>query len=85
MTAYMLLAAAPSLDPASSSTEKYLGKQGDMEIRWSPAPHLIAAFNLAGFQPGGFFHHVGNNRPPIAANAGSDLQILIFETPCLTR
>jgi Alginate export len=58
------------LDPASSSTEKYLGKQGDMEIRWSPAPHLIAAFNLAGFQPGGFFDHVVNNRPPIAANAG---------------
>ena len=42
------------LDPANSSTAKYLGKQGDMEIRWSPAPHLIAAFNLAGFQPGGF-------------------------------
>jgi Alginate export len=58
------------LDPASSSTAKYLGKQGDMEIRWSPAPHLIAAFNLAGFQPGGFFNHVANNRPPIAANAG---------------
>jgi hypothetical protein len=41
-----------------------------MEIRWSPAPHFIAAFNLAGFQPGGFFDHVVNNRPPIAANAG---------------
>jgi hypothetical protein len=58
------------LDPASSSTTKYLGKQGDMEIRWSPAPHLIAAFNLAGFQPGAFFNHVANNRPPIAGNAG---------------
>ena len=58
------------MDPANSSTAKYLGKQGDMEIRWSPAPHLIAAFNLAGFQPGGFFNHVVNNRPPIAANAG---------------
>jgi hypothetical protein len=41
-----------------------------MEIRWSPAPHLIAAFNLAGFQPGGFFAHVMNNRAPIAANGG---------------
>jgi hypothetical protein len=58
------------MDPANSSTAKYLGKQGDMEIRWSPAPHFIAAFNLAGFQPDGFFDHVVNNRPPIAANAG---------------
>jgi hypothetical protein len=57
-------------DPAGSSTAKNLGKQGDIEIRWSPAQHLIAAFNLAGFQPGGFFAHVMNNRPPIAANAG---------------
>jgi hypothetical protein len=58
------------MDPANSSIAKYLGKQGDMEIRWSPAPHFIAAFNLAGFQPGAFFDHVVNNRPPIAANAG---------------
>src|SRR5580698_659792 len=56
------------IDPAGSSTAKHLGEQGDMEIRWSPAPHLIAAFNLAGFQPDGFFAHVMNNRPPIAAN-----------------
>jgi hypothetical protein len=58
------------IDPAGSSTAKHLGEQGDMEIRWSPAPHLIAAFNLAGFQPDGFFAHVMNNRPPIAANGG---------------
>ena len=58
------------IDPAGSSTAKHLGKQGDMEIRWSPASHLIAAFNLAGFQPGGFFRRVMNNHPPIAANAG---------------
>jgi hypothetical protein len=58
------------MDPANSSTLKYLGDQGDMEIRWSPAAHFIAAFNLAGFQPGGFFSHVVNNHPPIAANAG---------------
>ena len=58
------------MDPASNSSARYLGDQGDMEIRWSPAPHFIAAFNLAGFQPGGFFDHVANNRPPIAANAG---------------
>jgi hypothetical protein len=58
------------IDPANSSAPKYLGDQGDMEIRWSPAPHFIAAFNLAGFQPEGLFKHVVNNRPPIAANAG---------------
>jgi hypothetical protein len=58
------------MDSANSSSAKYLGDQGDMEIRWSPALHFIAAFNLAGFQPGGFFDHVVNNRPPIAANAG---------------
>lgn len=58
------------MDSANSSTVRYLGDQGDMEIRWSPAPHFIAAFNLAGSQPGGFFDHVVNNRPPIAANAG---------------
>jgi hypothetical protein len=58
------------MDPANSSTVKYLGDQGDMEIRWSPAPHFIAAFNLAGFQPEGFFNSVVNNRPPIAANVG---------------
>jgi hypothetical protein len=41
-----------------------------MEIRWSPSPHFIAAFNLAGFEPSGFFNHVVNNSSPIAANAG---------------
>jgi hypothetical protein len=41
-----------------------------MEIRWSPAPHFIAAFNLEGFQPGGFLDHVANHRASIAANAG---------------
>lgn len=58
------------MDHANSSTMKYLGDQGDMEIRWSPAPHLIAAFNLEGFQPGGFLDHVVNHRASIAANAG---------------
>jgi hypothetical protein len=58
------------MDPANSSKVKYLGDQGDMEIRWSPAPHFIAAFNLEGFQPGGFLDHVANHRASIAANAG---------------
>ena len=58
------------MDSANSFTKRYLGDQGDMEIRWSPAPHLIAAFNLMGFQPGGFFDRIPNDRVPIAANAG---------------
>jgi hypothetical protein len=58
------------IDPASSSTARYLGNQGDMEIRWSPAHHVIVAFNLAGFHPGSFFNQVSNNRPPIVANVG---------------
>ncbi len=58
------------MNPAHISTAKYLGDQGDMEIRWSPAPHVIAAFNLVGFQPGGFLNHAMNNHPPVAANAG---------------
>jgi hypothetical protein len=58
------------LDPANSSNTRYLGDQGDMEIRWSPAQHVIAAFNLEGFRPGAFFDHVGNNRSTIVANAG---------------
>jgi len=58
------------MDPASNSKTRSLGNQGDMEIRWSPANHIIAAFNLAGFHPGGFFDHVENNHPQIVANAG---------------
>jgi hypothetical protein len=58
------------LDPANSSNARHLGDQGDLEIRWSPAQHVIAAFNLAGFRPGTFFDHVVNNRAPIMANAG---------------
>ncbi|WP_263350369.1 alginate export family protein [Acidicapsa acidisoli] len=58
------------MDSASSSSARHLGGQGDMEIRWSPAQHFIAAFNLAGFRPGGYFDHGVDNRPPIVANAG---------------
>jgi hypothetical protein len=31
---------------------------------------MIAAFNLAGFDPGGFFIGLPNNRGPIVGNAG---------------
>jgi Alginate export len=46
------------MDPANASNARYLGNQGDLEIRWSPAPHIILAFNFAGFQPGTFFKTV---------------------------
>jgi hypothetical protein len=58
------------IDPGNSSRTRYLGDQSDMEIRWSSAHHVIAAFNLAGFRPDGFFDHVANNHPPIVANVG---------------
>jgi len=58
------------MDPGSSSTVRFLANQGDLEIRWSPAQHVITAFNLAGFRPGTFFDRVVNNRAPIIANAG---------------
>jgi hypothetical protein len=42
------------IDPAGTSHARYLGNQGDLEIRWAPKPHIIVAFNLAGFEPGTF-------------------------------
>jgi hypothetical protein len=58
------------IDPASASGARYLGNQGDLEIRWSPVPHVILAFNLAGFEPGTFFHMLTNNAAPIFGNVG---------------
>jgi hypothetical protein len=58
------------IDPANASHARYLGNQGDLEIRWAPAPHIIIAFNLAGFKPGSFFNTVPYNAGPIAANVG---------------
>jgi hypothetical protein len=58
------------IDPADASRARYLGSQGDLEIRWAPAPHVILAFNLAGFKPGSFFNAVTYNAGPIAANVG---------------
>ncbi len=42
------------IDPASASHARYLGNQGDLEIRWAPVAHVILAFNLAGFERGLF-------------------------------
>jgi hypothetical protein len=58
------------IDPASASGARYLGNQGDLEIRWSPVPHVILAFNLAGFEPGPFFHMLTHDAAPIFGNAG---------------
>jgi alginate export protein len=58
------------IDPAAASRARYLGNQGDLEIRWAPAQHIILAFNLAGFKPGTFFNTLDYNAGPIAANAG---------------
>jgi hypothetical protein len=53
-----------------ASHSRYLGNQGELEIRWAPAPHIIIAFNFAGFKPGSFFKTTAYNAGPIAANAG---------------
>ena len=58
------------VDPANASRARLLGDQGDMEIRWSPASHIVAALNVAGFQPRGFLTQFPDHRPPIAANIG---------------
>jgi hypothetical protein len=61
---------AALVDPSNGSRVRYLGDQGDMEIRWSPAKHFVTAWNVAGFRPSGFLTQFPNNRSPIAANVG---------------
>jgi hypothetical protein len=58
------------IDPAGSSHARYLGYQGDMEIRWAPARHIIIAFSVAGLKTGAFFKTATYNSSPIAADAG---------------
>jgi Alginate export len=58
------------IDPAGSSHARYLGNQGDLEIRWTPARHIIIAFNFTAFKPGTFFNTLTYNSGPIAANIG---------------
>jgi hypothetical protein len=58
------------IDPASASHARYLGNQGDLEIRWAPIAQVILAFNLAGFEPGAFFHTLTYNAAPFEGNAG---------------
>jgi hypothetical protein len=58
------------IDAAGTSQARYLGNQGDLEIRWAPARHTIIAFNFAGFEPGTFFKGLAYNGGHIAANVG---------------
>jgi len=58
------------IDPAGASHARYLGNQGDLEIRWAPVQHTIIAFNFAGFEPGSFFNNLVYKAAPIAANLG---------------
>jgi hypothetical protein len=56
--------------PANNSQSDYLGTQGDLEIRWAPAPHFIVAVNMMGFRPVRLLVDQINARGPIAANTG---------------
>ena len=58
------------IDPAGTSHARYLGYQGDLEIRWAPVRHTIIAFNLAGFEPKTLFNTVTYNAAPIEGNVG---------------
>jgi len=58
------------IEPASASRARYLGNQGDPEIRWAPVAHVILAFDLAGFEPGTFFRTLTYNAAHIEGNAG---------------
>jgi hypothetical protein len=66
---YAFGSAAP-IAPASASRARYLGHQGDAEIRWAPLPHMIVAFNVESFTPGSFFAALPNHRAPFAVNVG---------------
>jgi hypothetical protein len=58
------------VDPADASRARYLGNQGDLEIRWASTRHTLVAFNVAGFEPGTFFKTVTYNAAPIEADVG---------------
>jgi hypothetical protein len=58
------------IDPAGPNHASYLGHQGDVEIRWAPAPHVLIAYNVSGFSPGTFFETVAYHRSPFAVNVG---------------
>jgi hypothetical protein len=50
--------------------DRYIGQLGDMEIRWSPAGHLIFAFNFAGMINGAYLNHSGTSNNITYINSG---------------
>ena len=58
------------MDAASANHARFLDSQGDMELRWAPAAHIVTALNVAGFAPSGFLAGAENHRAPITANLG---------------
>jgi hypothetical protein len=58
------------LGPASASRASYLGHQGDAEIRWAPAPHVLVALNVAAFSPGAFVDALPYHHAPFGTNLG---------------
>ena len=56
--------------PANASGVRFLGDQGDMEIRWPPVSLMVTALNVAGFQPRGFLTQFPDHRTPVVVNLG---------------
>ncbi len=55
---------------ATSSSRRYLGDQGDLELRWAPVNHTIISLSFLGFQTGSFFAAQPKKASPVAANLG---------------
>jgi hypothetical protein len=53
-----------------SIKDLYIGQLGDMEVRWSPAAHLIFAFNFAGMINGAYLNHSGTSNNITYTNTG---------------
>ncbi len=58
------------LFPSTANRVRFLGSQADMELRWSPAAHVLMAWNVAGFVPGGFLKSELSHRAPFTSNLG---------------
>lgn len=54
----------------SSTRDRYIMQMGDMEIRWAPAQHVIAALNLMGTINGVFLNNTVKSHDITYANLG---------------
>jgi hypothetical protein len=52
------------------SKDRYIMQMGDMEVRWSPAPHVILAFNFMGTINGAFLNSTVRSRNITYSNVG---------------